>query len=155
MKTSEHLMLGSTLLKPLCGRFINDEGTEGCAMGMILAAKYGLAAVLQMDKEDAVPADWNQIWYNRPTFTALPCNCRDSMVMGSAGASWLRSWCEISPCNVIVHMFNYHVCTNKDWTIEQLADWIATIEPQEEVPTINLQGAEKEVVDSLKTSLVK
>jgi hypothetical protein len=32
----------------------------------------------------------------------------------------------------IVHVFNYHVCTVKDWTLDQLIDWIRTIEPAEE-----------------------
>jgi hypothetical protein len=33
--------------------------------------------------------------------------------------------------SVIVHLFNYHVVTAKDWTIERLADWVRSIEPPE------------------------
>jgi hypothetical protein len=60
---------------------------------------------------------------------------------------WLRTvriYCPFDGCDVptwspnsflynseiVWHMFDHHVCTG-EWTIEQLADWIATIEPKD------------------------
>jgi hypothetical protein len=34
----------------------------------------------------------------------------------------------------IIHVFACHVAT-KEWTIEQVADWVASVEPQDELTT--------------------
>jgi len=30
---------------------------------------------------------------------------------------------------VVVHLFNDHVMTRKDWTLDQLIDWVRSVEP--------------------------
>jgi len=49
--------------------------------------------------------------------------------------------------NIIVHLFNYHVMTKKDWTMDQLIDWVRSVEPpdpEEDAPKVN---EEKPVAD--------
>ncbi|MGA8688919.1 MAG: hypothetical protein WB662_03165 [Methyloceanibacter sp.] len=48
--------------------------------------------------------------------------------MGGGGATSFFRYGQIPAINAIVHIFNQHVCDG-DWTIEQLADWVASIEP--------------------------
>jgi len=47
----------------------------------------------------------------------------------------------------IIHVFACHVAT-KEWTVEQLADWVASVEPQDELPTSGA-GREDEVYCAL------
>ena len=36
--------------------------------------------------------------------------------------------------DVIAHIFDYHVMTKKNWTLERLAAWVKTVEPEEVLP---------------------
>lgn len=121
MRDSEALLLGATMLRPIRGRFFNSERTEGCALGMIQAARGGRTI-------GAVP-----VWM----FTAmaeLPCSCanlpEDALIMGGGGFAQRKdSFNEV--ISILVHLFNQHVCDG-DWTIERLADWLRTVEPAEQ-----------------------
>ena len=31
--------------------------------------------------------------------------------------------------SISIHLFNDHVMTKKEWTMDQLIDWVATVEP--------------------------
>lgn len=128
MKTSEALLLGSTLLKPVCGVFMNEENDSGCALGMVAVAMHGIAAVCEFryQQSQLLPA-WLM---SSPRRVPLPCDCQAGLLMGGGGGRCTRSVVESSHSSVIVHLFNQHVCDGT-WTIEQLADWIRSVEPNE------------------------
>lgn len=48
----------------------------------------------------------------------------------------------------IVHVFNYHVMTVKDWTLDRLVQWVASVEPAEpeEVVTEPVTERKEELV---------
>jgi len=108
MRMSEAILLGSTLLKPVSGVFMTDDGTGGCAYGMARKAGWGS----QCELETMLVAE-------------LPCGCgkHDEMVMGGCRHMFdLATW-PVTVSFAIVHLFNQHVCDGT-WTIEQLADWV-------------------------------
>ena len=39
--------------------------------------------------------------------------------------------------DIIAHLFDYHIMTRKNWTMEQLVAWAETVEPKESVPPDN------------------
>lgn len=109
MRMSTALMLGSLLLK--AKPFVVDNGTEGCAMGMILRAGGSWAAI------------------NKPVDFPIPCNCdRNSDIhLGKDAYGAL----------IMAHLFNHHVMTPsklfpnaEPWTLEHLATWLDTIDPE-------------------------
>lgn len=109
MRTSTRLLLGSTMIKWLRGTRNNGNG-QGCALGMIEASGGSCAHLDHFDVE-------------------LPCDCNlANAIMGSSChySHYLRV-CQAS--SAIVHLFNYHVMTTKDWTLERLVDWLRSVEP--------------------------
>lgn len=123
MKASEALMLGSTLLKPMSG-VTNDGNGNGCAIGMIAAA-MGKTYLVHMSP----PADLDRTieglekilvlpWMSKQV--VFPCGCpHRADVIGA-----------------LIHVFDIHVCQgHSGWTLERLADWLKTIEPQEQEET--------------------
>lgn len=134
MRLSQLLLLGSTLLKPLRGR-LNDHLGSGCALGMIFEA----AGQTNNGRDN---------WMMRPYGERiLPCGC-DRCRPTMWGGGRVAATSEVDEAydlpnmdSVIVHIFNQHVCATplevshgiKKWTIEQLADWIESAEPQEAV----------------------
>lgn len=115
MKISTAIALGRHLIKPLAGIHLTVNGRSGCAWGMV---------------NKAVPEEFvlmsNRAKYTRAT---LPCECRN-------GNEAIGSCMRVQPIydfnnlsNIIVHLFNDHVMTKKDWTMDQLIDWVAANEP--------------------------
>lgn len=136
MRVGEALMLGSTLLKPLAGQFDDGEGS-GCALGMIHKAVGGTRA-------NYLPG--LGLWAIFPWIAQrpakLPCDCKGAKVMGSGCDMVSREHTEQTVSNVIVHLFNQHVCNNQDWSIERLADWIEQLDPTpHEVPADACQSS--------------
>lgn len=120
MKISTAIALGRTMIKAVAGTRNNGLG-YGCALGM------AEAAIGQTNYYKSAESNWR--WITVPSLP-LPCGCT-GLVMGSGchtesyhGGSW-------PTISSIVHLFNYHVMTKKDWTLDQLIDWLASIEPKE------------------------
>lgn len=136
MRLSEKIALGSLMLRPVPG-ILNDGHGGGCAFGMAKAA-------------DSAYVD--KAWLTEIHEDVLPCDCgKDkSLVMGGMCTLLPRSWSARDYTNAIVHIFNYHVATKKDWTIDQLCDWVRSVEPdepEEVVPTTEvIQEALAELV---------
>lgn len=120
MKASEALRKGSTMVEPVMGRI--EEGGKCCALGMIGKAATGKST------EWAEPAPWIV-----STPTKLPCDCHETRLMGGGGLCVEKSTIESRVCNTIVHLFNYHVMTERDWTVGQIADWLDSVDPSNQV----------------------
>lgn len=114
MRISDALALGRYLIKPLAGIRLSSDGTQGCAWGMI---------------ETAAPSTYGKL-LNRGIITSaiLPCDCATPLIIGNGMLRESRSmFCNLS--QIIVHLFNYHVMTRHDWTMDQLIDWVRSVEP--------------------------
>lgn len=115
MKLSEAIILGSTVARPLGGGLAADPSRQTCAF-MMAAAAQSKPACLWAEAPMAWPWLTGQL-------THVPCGC--------------RGWDRYLPANymtAIVHVFACHVAT-KEWTLEQLAAWVAAVEPQDELAT--------------------
>jgi hypothetical protein len=108
MRLSEAIRLGALLItdKPAMA----DIRT--CAMGMANIATNGYAATCERDL-----SAWDAFRKTFPWTDGASANCP---LCGE----------KLKNQTVVYHCFDHHVCDGK-MTIEQLADFISTIEPQE------------------------
>lgn len=116
MRASDALMIGSTMLVPIRGLIVDPTHTGGCALGMIIAGSVGLEA---MGAGNPLPIPE---WMNKTRVT-MPCDCWTTGPFYSCP--------EQSAGMVVTHLFDHHVCSRRDWTIEKIADWLRSIEPTE------------------------
>ena len=59
-------------------------------------------------------------WASKESLVHCPVCCRPRVTYG----------CYYS---VIAHIFDYHVMTTGQWTLDQLIDWVRSVEPDEPV----------------------
>ncbi len=128
MKLSEAIVLGSTVVRPLAGGLATDPNRQTCAF-MMAAAALSKPACLWAE----APTTWP--WLMRQ-LAHVPCGCR----------GWDR-YLSANYMTAIIHTFACHVAT-KEWSVEQLADWVASVEPQDEL-TPAAAGREDEVYCAL------
>jgi hypothetical protein len=122
MKASEALRKGSKMVEPVRGMIEEYQTGKCCALGMIGKAARGAASRYYEDFE------W--MWQRG---TKLPCGCTDAMIMGGGALCVDRTSIEARIGATVVHLFNYHVMTEGDWTIDQIADWLDTLDPSNDV----------------------
>jgi hypothetical protein len=126
MKLSEAILLGSTVLTPKAGQQHYSELNAGCALGMAaVAAGYTFRPATEpFDEKDRRTLGTEGVWGSWVlTVVRRPCDC------------WrLRVPREMRAKDVIAHLFDRHVMVQKDWTIEQLAAWVETVEPRTKAP---------------------
>lgn len=118
MKISEAMAIGSTFITPLAGIYLNRSKTGGCAWGMVdRAAPTEVERMIERARDTRI--------------VALPCGCKpDEAVLGPCLYP-MPAACFCNLADVIVHLFNDHVMTRKDWTLNQLIDWVRTAEPRD------------------------
>jgi hypothetical protein len=133
MRLSDAIALGRTMIKATPGRVWHSDDT-GCAWGMALKAaglleKYydhpPVIGTLSVD----IPLPWQ--WVKKSLCAPCPCKYASSVA------------------GVIVHLFDWHVFEKKDWTLDQLIDWVRSVEPAEEQPQEN-SGQTKEELTTIK-----
>lgn len=139
LRLSEAILLGSTMIKPLSGIIISSDGSRGCAFGMAAVAIGKLRQVrgfvpfgerwLATWEGDHF-AGWRDYPWVLRSYTPLPCICTHEQFQQSGDLPHgMTRWNCVAE-RAIIHLFNFHVATQKDWTIERLAQWVASIEPQ-------------------------
>ena len=105
---SEAIATGRVLARPGTCLFVreSDGGLTACALGMATLA-------VSINKYD-----YHQKWpWLREKMRALPCGCKYIQMYDSA----------------ITHLFDIHVMEG-DWTLDQLIDWVRSVEPAEATP---------------------
>lgn len=117
MKMSDAIATGRVLIKPKRGTI--GDGLEGCALGMAEAAVFGDWGLGResYQREDELAQEWP--FMNKKT--SYPCGC-----------IWTINPVEVIA--VIVHIFDDHVMranNNENWTLDQLIDWVRSVEPAE------------------------
>lgn len=122
MRSSEALILGSVMLKAHPGSvYIRDKGREfGCAIGMIAA---GSGHLKELQDGNLILPGW---MYEE---VILPCQC----------GGFTKHRIEA----IVMHLFDNHVFRHtgdhfdvdgkqlEKWTLDQIADWLYSIEPKE------------------------
>ncbi len=127
MRASEALMAGSLVIRPVAGTQWDGHG-GGCAVGMILAAV------------GSNPNSWIEFqhpfaWLRNTAHISLPCEHQYAETLMGGGCRQSYRIHIISFADYIVHLFNYHVKTTVDWTIDRLAQWIDSVDPTEKETT--------------------
>ena len=120
MKLSNAMATGRVLLRARAGIFV--AGSSGCALGMAYKAS-GLTA---QDKIVGYTMnDCHHAWpWTRQSLKTVPCTCGvEDYNLGQA----------------ITHLFDVHVMDAavrnvKAWTLDQLIDWVRSVEPAEDAP---------------------
>ena len=123
MKLSAAILLGSTVMTPSPGGMIHDDGS-GCALGMALKAT---GRPLYVDTVSGLPRTIAFLRNRATSRTAWPWLSQDFPVPCS---------CSRAPCSdgfkIVTHLFDDHVFGRADWTLEQLVDWVQSVEHEEE-----------------------
>ena len=129
MKLSEAILLGSTVLAPKAGQQHYSELNAGCALGMAAVANGCTfrPATGPYEEKDRRTLGAETVWGNWVLTTVnRPCSC------------WrLRVPRMMRIKDIIAHLFDYHIMTRKNWTMEQLVAWVETVEPKESVSPDN------------------
>jgi hypothetical protein len=122
MKLSEAILLGSTVLTPEAGGLHFAKNQSGCALGMAAIARGGSfrPATHLPPQKDRRTMGTEGLWGDWVLqIVARPCTC------------WrFRVPREMRIKDTIAHIFDYHVMTKKNWTIDRLAAWVQTVEPK-------------------------
>jgi hypothetical protein len=123
MKLSKAILLGSTAVAPKAGGQFFPESQAGCALGMAAIANgcsfHAVNRFIRYEERRTLGAEgvWGS-WILREV--VRPCNC------------WrFRVPHEMRIKDVIAHLFDHHVMTKKNWTLERLVAWVETVEPKE------------------------
>jgi len=125
MKLSEAILLGSTVLAPKAGGQIFSESQAGCALGMAAVARgCTFRPVTQFDQRDRRTLGTEGVWGSWVlTPVARPCQCWRFLLPR-----------EMRIKDIIAHLFDHHVMRKKNWTLEQLVEWVKTVEPKDTIP---------------------
>jgi hypothetical protein len=125
MKLSEAILLGSTVLAPQAGRQYSSETKSGCALGMAAIAKGAtFHQVRPINEYDRRTLGTEDVWGTWVLMMARrPCDCWRLLVPR-----------EMRIKDIIAHTFDYHVMRKKNWTLEQLVEWVKTVEPDDVPP---------------------
>lgn len=136
MQLSEAILIGSVGIQAFAGERCNfsTSDKQGCALGMAEFAIGRFGSSCAAEKE----WPWLEGEYSGKYY---PCGC-------CKAPSWANYTC------VIAQTFNNHVMGKGDWTIEQLADYVRTVEPRE-LPDLPLSEQHRlEEIDAEREALV-
>jgi hypothetical protein len=122
MRLSDAIAMGRVLLKPVGGTTFDADGKGGCAIGMALKAR-GFDTRGLVFNPLAEYWDWTTGW---PLGMMLPCGCHSEGYNSGNNVGM-----------VIAHIFDFHVMGGAHplWTLDQLIDWVRSIEPTEATPS--------------------
>jgi SRSO17 transposase len=126
MKISEAMLLGSTMIQPVAGVHLDTFNSAGCAMGMV---------------NIAAPSLWKELGHRcRITQVKTPCDCTVGFISRMQRGPVYRA---NNLMMTIVHLFNDHVMTKKDWTLDRLIEWVASVEPADPGETVTERASEE------------
>ena len=126
MKLSEAILLGSTVLAPKAGGQHFSELKAGCALGMAAIANgCTFRPVTQFEEKDRRTLGTEGVWGSWVlTAVPRPCQCWRFLVPR-----------EMRIKDIIAHLFDHHVMRRRNWTLEQLVEWVKTVEPNDAIPS--------------------
>jgi hypothetical protein len=120
MKISTAMAIGRKMIQPVAGYHLTEDAKMGCALGMVNVA-VGHAAFHSFDMQERMRR-----------MVATPCECMGPSMGG--GCTINLDLCgpgtPLPLQQGIVHLFNFHVMTVRDWTMDRLIDWVDMVEPK-------------------------
>jgi hypothetical protein len=146
MRLSEAILLGSTVVSPQAGGQFFSQTQAGCALGMAAIARgctFG-PAIKHFDEKNRRTLGTEKVWGNWVLLEIeRPCNC------------WrFRAPRKMRIKDIIAHLFDYHIVEKKNWTLENLAAWVETVEPKvvhtEEIPRPTPKEQWSSVVEAME-----
>ena len=121
MRLSDAIALGRLVMTPKITFFTHAD--RGCALQM------AIKAVGRDENWSGADSIWD--WLNEKA--ERPCRC---------GRPWVGQ--AQSQSQHIVHIFDWHVMRDKTWTLDQLINWVRSIEPPEPEESLS-QGPQRGV----------
>lgn len=118
MKLVDAMEKGSKNVRHIAGTRNNEMGAR-CAIGM---AEW---AVQDCRIENAWP------WTTQQGIE-LPCGCTGHQMGSGCITQDFRDGKNVGFLSGIVHLFNYHVMTKKDWSMDRLLKWVGCVEENRE-----------------------
>ena len=137
MRLSDAIAMGRVLVIPRPEVILIDR-EHGCALGMGLAGSGFLATDFDIrgtKPYEALVKNWP--WLESEA-GSVPCQC------GFLGRTW--------HFDVIGHIFDSHVVGDGRWTLDQLIDWIRSVEPAEDCESKETDCASTEPLSNGVTS---
>lgn len=108
MKLNEAILLGSTELRPHPGSYFYSSD-RGCALAMAAIAVDSSVRTATVGAINAVLVrEWP--WLRHRKIGMIPCTCLDEE--------------NVTVHAAITHLFDFHVMSLHDLTLERLADWV-------------------------------
>ena len=141
MRLSDAIALGRTLVtKPIAHYFYDPSTNCACARGMACLAVGATGGIGDVEKT---------IWPWLANNIVDPCQCKNYF-------SWRKESDVYGPVYSAINHLMYHVVGVRDgkpfpqtWTLDQLIDWVRSVEPNEETEAqepISNTVAEKQAV---------
>jgi len=133
MQLSDAMLLGSTQVKLIPGVLVNKDFSAACGIGaaaIAVGASWEDASVDMLAKDSRTTGS-EYIWGWLLHSEKFPCQCFSHRSSQSDIAKF-----------VISHIFDMHVFSRSDWTLEQLIAWIKTVEPAENPEQLSTKTTE-------------
>lgn len=111
MRLSDAIALGRTLIKSQPGTVWDERDASGCAWGMAFAATGNHYC----DNIGLKLLGWH---WSRMKTVCMSCSC------------FQPDTTFLYVDNAIAHLFDKHVYEKCDWTLDQLIDWVRSVEPR-------------------------
>lgn len=119
MKFADAMEKGSKMVVPVAGSRHDNQG-RACALGMA---------------EVAVKQSFGIEWpWTARTVVDFPCGCKGWVMVGGCRQGQVYEGKGRSFTEAIVHLFNYHVMTKKDWSMDRLIQWVRCVEDHKDHP---------------------
>jgi hypothetical protein len=122
MRLSEAILLGSTVVHPRAGSLRVSRTNEGCVLGMaaIAVGCTFTKALPQIPVKDLRTVNIEFVFGPWMLWVVMrPCECQWPLPR------------EMRIKDVIAHLFDVHVMEKKNWSLQQLAEWVEGWEPRE------------------------
>jgi hypothetical protein len=144
-KLSEAILIGSTVVSARPGNQYNMKEKTGCAIGMAILGAGGSFARPTSGPGLRYRSEGLEWWSWTSNLERRPCRCwivpevQVQLIEEGRVWAWIRSfWTrKMAVKDIITHLFDRHVFGKRDWTIERLAQWVASVEPPAREPVIS------------------
>lgn len=153
MRLSEAILLGSTVVTPKAGALSFSGENAGCALGMAVIASGGTfrRAKRQFPATERRTLNVEDIWGTwLLRLVPRPCDCRIPLTLNRLRFKEITAYLrhhrsaalppEMRIKDIVVHLFDYHVMEERDWTLDRLSTWLQPLEPTEPAEASSIGG---------------
>lgn len=113
IRLSDAIALGRKVVEPAKGLILSTDGKRGCALGMGFVGAGLSYSGSQVNCYLDIKEKWDWLCLHTNKW---PCFCNRGLTVYM---------------DLIAHIFDNHVRSRQDWTLDQLIDYVRSIEPPE------------------------